>query len=313
MKVNILMATYNGERFISEQIESIRNQSFQAWELYIRDDRSSDQTPEIIREYTEKDSRIHFINDGETLNLGVIGSFHTLLNYAEADYYFFSDQDDVWLPNKLELALNRAQEEPKGTPLMVYTDLKVVNQNLEVISESMIRTQSGHANTELVQELTENTVTGGVSMINHSLATQWYDDENVIMHDWYLALLASATGKLIYIDEPTQLYRQHDANVLGARTLSKRMKRWFKPLTLVQTYWQLIIRSQKQAEKLLRLEKLSEPNRQMVQDVVSLLGQPISVRHQLIKKYDFGKNKAFHTFVFRTLVLTKFGYKGALK
>ena len=81
----------------------------------------------------------------------------------------------------------------------------------------MIRTQSDHANTELIQELTENTVTGGVAMINHALAELWTGQEKhaLLMHDWYLALLATAFGKLIYIDRPTELYRQHSSNVLG--------------------------------------------------------------------------------------------------
>ncbi|MBM9834585.1 glycosyltransferase family 2 protein, partial [Enterococcus faecalis] len=77
-------------------------------------------------------------------------------------------------------------------PLLVYTDLKIVDRDLNVLHESMIKTQSDHANTELVQELTENTVTGGTAMINHALAELWTSTEDLLMHDWYLALLASA-------------------------------------------------------------------------------------------------------------------------
>ena len=86
-------------------------------------------------------------------------------------------------------------------PLLIYTDLKVVDENLSVLHESMIRTQSDHANTELIQELTENTVTGGVAMINHALAELWTGEEkhDLLMHDWYLGLLASAFGNLVYI------------------------------------------------------------------------------------------------------------------
>ena len=91
---------------------------------------------------------------------------------------------------------------------------------------SMIRTQSDHANTELIQELTENTVTGGVAMINHALADLWTGQEKhaLLMHDWYLALLATAFGKLIYIDRPTELYRQHSSNVLGLVPLENGLK-----------------------------------------------------------------------------------------
>ena len=132
-------------------------------------------------------------------------------------------------PEKIALQVAEAAKHPQEVPLLVYTDLKVVDENLNVQHESMIRTQSDHANTELIQELTENTVTGGVAMINHALADLWTGQEKhaLLMHDWYLALLATSFGKLIYIDQPTELYRQHSSNVLGARTLRKRVKTGF--------------------------------------------------------------------------------------
>ena len=117
---------------------------------------------------------------GAIENLGVIKSFHALLKYEKADFYCFSDQDDVWLPEKIALQVAEAAKHPQEVPLLVYTDLKVVDENLNVQHESMIRTQSDHANTELIQELTENTVTGGVAMINHALAELWTGQENMI-------------------------------------------------------------------------------------------------------------------------------------
>ena len=196
MKVTILMSTYNGENFLAEQIESIQQQTYTDWTLLIRDDGSKDKTREIIKRFALQDDRITFINPDQTENLGVIKSFFTLLKYQESDYYLFSDQDDTWLPEKLSLQLEEASRYPSDKPLLVYTDLKVVNQDLEVLHESMIRTQSDHANTKLVQEMTENTVTGGVSLINHALAELWTGEEpnELLMHDWYLGLLASAFG-----------------------------------------------------------------------------------------------------------------------
>ena len=169
MKVTILMSTYNGENFLAEQIESIQQQTYTDWTLLIRDDGSKDKTRDLIKRFASEDDRIVFINPDQTENLGVIKSFFTLLKYQESDYYLFSDQDDTWLPEKLSLQLEKASHYSSAKPLLVYTDLKVVNQDLEVLHESMIRTQSDHANTELVQEMTENTVTGGVSLINHAL------------------------------------------------------------------------------------------------------------------------------------------------
>lgn len=308
MKVNILMSTYNGQQFLAEQIRSIQEQTFADWTLLIRDDGSSDQTKDLLQEFARQDSRIRLIDVEEQKNLGVIKSFHRLVHYEKADYYFFSDQDDVWLPDKLEVSLQEARLYPTDQPLMVYMDLTVVNQDLQVMSESMIRSQSHHANTQLVQELTENTVTGGVAMINHALAELWSGTEDILMHDWYLALLASALGTLVFIDKPGELYRQHADNVLGARTLSKRFKKWIRPHILFKVYWELIKNSQKQASFLLD-KPLSPADRELVQAFVMIMDKPMLERYQTLKKYGLRKNKAFHTFVFTTLIVTKFAYK----
>ncbi|HFI0238455.1 TPA: glycosyltransferase family 2 protein [Streptococcus suis] len=308
MKVNILMSTYNGQQFLAEQIRSIQEQTFSDWTLLIRDDGSSDQTKDLLHDFARQDSRIRLIDVEEQKNLGVIKSFHRLLRYEKADYYFFSDQDDVWLPDKLEVSLQEAQSYPADQPLMVYMDLTVVNQDLQVMTESMIRSQSHHANTKLVEELTENTVTGGVAMINHSLAELWTGTEDILMHDWYLALLASALGKLVFIDKPGELYRQHADNVLGARTLSKRFKKWIRPHILFKVYWELIKNSQKQASFLLD-KPLSPADRELVQAFVTIMDKPMLERYQTLKKYGLRKNKAFHTFVFTTLIVTNFAYK----
>lgn len=308
MKVNILMSTYNGERFLAEQLDSILAQTYQEWQLLIRDDGSSDRTRDIIKNYCLKDQRIHFVNENESANYGVIKSFFSLLKYEKADFYFFSDQDDIWLPNKLDISLTQAGKYDTDKPLLVYTDLKVVNSKLEVLHESMIRTQSHHANTQLVQELTENTVTGGTALINHALAEQWRTTENLLMHDWYLALVASALGNLVYIDSPTELYRQHEDNVLGARTWSKRMKNWVRPHKLVEKYWWLIDSSQAQARFLLDLE-LSQSDRRLVEAFVNILEQPLFTRIRNLFHYKLRKNRSFHTLVFRTLIITKFGYR----
>ena len=309
MKVNILMSTYNGQEFIAQQIQSIQKQTFENWNLLIRDDGSSDETPKIIADVAKSDARIRFINADKRENFGVIKNFYTLLKYEKADYYFFSDQDDVWQPQKLELTLASVEKENNQIPLMVYTDLTVVDRDLQVLHDSMIKTQSHHANTSLLEELTENTVTGGTMMVNHCLAKQWkqcYDD--LIMHDWYLALLAASLGKLIYLDETTELYRQHESNVLGARTWSKRLKNWLRPHRLVKKYWWLVTSSQQQASHLLELD-LPAANKAIIQAYVTLLDQSFLNRIKWLKQYGFAKNRAFHTFVFKTLIITKFGYR----
>ena len=313
MRVNILMSTYNGEKFVAEQIESIQKQTHTEWHLIIRDDGSTDKTCEIIGDFVNKDSRIKLIR---AENVGVIKSFYELIkNNNEANFYFFADQDDYWLPEKLTVMLAEAKKHDNRKPVMYYTDLTVTDKALNVTAKSMIRSQSDHANTKLVQELTENTVTGGASMINHELAKLWQTTNDIIMHDWYLALVAVALGELVYIDQPTHLYRQHDANVLGARTLSKRIKKWLHPHLWFEKYWGLITASQRQAQKLLteNLSAMSEADKALVTAYVTILEQPKEKRRQILAQYDLRKNKNYHTSIFRTLIITKFAYKGKNK
>lgn len=310
MKINIVMSTYNGEQFLAEQIDSIQQQTFKDWQLLIRDDGSSDQTPEIIKSFVAQDPRIVFINEHDRENFGVIKNFFTLIKHDKADYYFFSDQDDVWLEDKLETMLAAARQYPDQLPLMVYTDLCVVDQNLQVMNQSMIRSQSHHANTELVQELTENTVTGGVAMINHTLAERWRTLDNIIMHDWYLAVLATAIGKLVYIDQPGELYRQHDNNVLGARTFTKRLKTWLSgPSKMLEKYWWLIHASQAQADKILQENELGDEQEAVIRNYIALERLPLSQRIRVLRQYKYAKNKWFHTMIFRLLIMTRIGNK----
>ena len=310
MKVTILLSTYNGEQFLSEQIKSIQEQTYRDWQLLIRDDGSTDGTRAVIEDFCCKDDRIAFINRENPQNLGVIQSFHSLLQYQDSDFYLFSDQDDVWLPDKIAMQLAEADKYDSSQPLLVYTDLKVVDQELQVVHESMIRTQSDHANTELVQELTENTVTGGVSMINRALAQLWTgkEEHELLMHDWYLGLLAAAFGNLVYIDKPGELYRQHSNNVLGARTLRKRVKNWVRPHVLFAKYWKLIKDSQTQARNLLVLPLTAE-NRELIENFVTIMEVPFKERWRRIRRYGYRKNRTFHTLVFTSLILTKFAYK----
>ncbi|HGI3867684.1 TPA: glycosyltransferase family 2 protein [Streptococcus agalactiae] len=309
MKVNILMATYNGEKFLAQQIESIQKQTFKEWNLLIRDDGSSDKTCDIIRNFTAKDSRIRFINENEHHNLGVIKSFFTLVNYEVADFYFFSDQDDVWLPEKLSVSLEAAKHKASDVPLLVYTDLKVVNQELNILQDSMIRAQSHHANTTLLPELTENTVTGGTMMINHALAEKWFTPNDILMHDWFLALLAASLGEIIYLDLPTQLYRQHDNNVLGARTMDKRFKILREgPKSIFTRYWKLIHDSQKQASLIVDKygDIMTANDLELIKCFIKIDKQPFMTRLRWLWKYGYSKNQFKHQVVFKWLITTNY-------
>jgi len=137
-KVVILMVTYNGSAYLSEQIGSIIKQSYQNWTLMIRNDLSSDNSAEIIQEQIRDDARINMTEDDQG-RLGVNGNFNALLQVAfnsDADYFLLSDQDDVWDENKLEHQLYLMVELERkypDKPLLIHSDLKVVDQSLQEI------------------------------------------------------------------------------------------------------------------------------------------------------------------------------------
>lgn len=230
-RVFILLATYNGGRFIVEQICSIQAQSYSDWELYIRDDGSCDDTVLQVEELSRMDERIHLVRD-DLGNRGVVGNFSVLLELAlieKADYVFLADQDDVWHPDKLQTmlaAMNALECKYEATPLLVHADLAVVGENLHPIAPSFsdyahLSPTTAHLGILLCQ----NQVTGCACLINRSLLKLAHPvPQGVLMHDWWLALLAASTGKIGFI--PTQLvkYRQHGGNVLGAISFMHRLK-----------------------------------------------------------------------------------------
>ncbi|MEE3650979.1 MULTISPECIES: glycosyltransferase family 2 protein [unclassified Brenneria] len=230
--VAILLSAYNGEKYISEQIDSILNQSYKYFSLYIRDDSSSDRTKDIIRSYANKDNRIVIIDDD--MNRGASGSFFYLIRNVDADVYFFSDQDDVWLDNKIELCLQEINKHGIHQPLLVNTDLKVVDAHLKEISHSFYE----YINIDLdvakkkKQILFQNYVVGCTVCLTRPLvdiALPKIEDEHFIaMHDWWFALVATYFGQIITVKKSTMLYRQHGGNVLGAQNNS--LTRYFYSL-----------------------------------------------------------------------------------
>ncbi|WP_284680482.1 glycosyltransferase family 2 protein [Aceticella autotrophica] len=220
--IDILISAYNGEEYIREQIDSILNQTYTDWRLLIRDDGSKDRTLEIIEGYVGKfNKKIYFINDKDK-HLGASMSFFKLLNYSTADYIMFCDQDDVWIADKIEITLNKMHDLEKlypDKPILIHSNLKVVNGGLKIIDEFFWKYQKLNPNLKRLNNLLiQNNVTGCTVMINRKLKDLLETvPGNLIMHDWWFALVASAFGVIDYIDEPLILYRQHGANDTGAK------------------------------------------------------------------------------------------------
>ncbi|MDP2805323.1 MAG: glycosyltransferase family 2 protein [Gallionellaceae bacterium] len=231
-RVAIVMATYNGGRFVEEQIRSIQAQSYQAWVLYVRDDGSRDDTVQKVLKIGLEDHRIKLVRD-ELGSQGAKGNFSSLMKVAledGADYLFLADQDDVWLPEKLAIMLGVMYKletnSDESTPLLVHCDLMVVNDELELTANSFVnlsRLTPGTA--ELGVFLCQNQVTGCACLINRALLELTVPVPNsVIMHDWWCALLASAVGKIEFIPKPLVIYRQHGGNVIGAMSLGEKVR-----------------------------------------------------------------------------------------
>lgn len=217
-KIAILMSTYNGEEYLSKQVESIKNQTNNDWHLYIRDDGSTDSTFSILKEISDRDKRITFVNKDDVKNVGVIRSFMSLLENSDADFYMFSDQDDVWKENKIQRALSLMKtQDYQSTPICLHTELQIVDDNLQPL-ELMKR---GRVWSDFQHFLFGNCVTGCTVMINQKLKQMInfdsLDYSRIAMHDWLFADVASAFGKVIYDSEPTILYRQHGSNVVGGK------------------------------------------------------------------------------------------------
>ena len=224
-KVDILLATYNGEKYIREQIDSILNQTHKEFRLLISDDGSTDKTRTILEEYKNRDSRIEvFFQEN---NLGVVKNFEFLLEKVEAKYYMFSDQDDIWKESKIEKSLNKIEE---GFDL-VYSDLEVVDENLNVTYESYWKLKGIYNKIKKYNNFEalylNNFVTGCTLISKKELINSFMPLPNTskfVLHDYWISLIISQEGKIAYIEEPLIKYRQHKNNKVGSKKKSDELK-----------------------------------------------------------------------------------------
>lgn len=294
MNIDILLAAYNGEDYISNQIKSILNQTYLDYKLYIRDDLSTDTTKAILSFYAKNFPRIVQIVDlhNKHHRLKINGNFSKLLEYSTSNYIMFSDQDDVWLPNKIKMSMNKMLEMEnkygKDKPLLVHTDLKIVDCNLNTISSSFWKYQNLNPKQgkNLGRLLLQNVVTGCTMMINKPLKNLVLPiPSEAIMHDWWIALVAVTFGKVDYIKTPTVLYRQHDNNDTGAKKwgIQYVINRVLNRNQIKEYFYKTVI----QAEKFLDIygEKLDDNNFKLVDTYTNLENMNfISKRVKLITK-----------------------------
>lgn len=226
----VLMSTYNGEKFLREQIDSVLSQQGVDVRLYIRDDGSSDDTTAIISEYTEKNDNISFLQGN---NVGVGSSFMALVRAAgtAADFFAFADQDDIWLPDKLERAVSVLSE--KTGPWCYCSNQTLVDSEGNVIRQR----HEAAIDAGYMQILCNNMVTGCTMVWNKDLQTLLVRNTEVPspellrkrIHDVWVAMVAAVTGNIYYDPDSFILYRQHENNVVGAKGTG-RIQEWKKKL-----------------------------------------------------------------------------------
>ncbi|EJD6393829.1 glycosyltransferase [Proteus mirabilis] len=224
MTIDIILATYNGEKFLKEQILSILNQSYKNIRLLIRDDGSSDESKNIILDLCNKDNRIIFIDDNIPPN-GVGENFKILLQHCTSDYVMISDQDDIWNNQKIEKLLRFAEKE--FTPLLpciAYSPGIVTDTNLNVTNQLTSYSLKVKKVNDMI--LMNGGVQGCAMIINKCLYKRALK-ENIFwhMHDQVLTLYAICFGSIYFYNEPLFFYRQHGNNVLGFN--NNNISHWF--------------------------------------------------------------------------------------
>ena len=216
-KIEILMATYNGETYIREQIDSIINQTYKNWVLLVRDDNSKDNTVSIIEEYEQKDSRIRLLRDKKG-NLGFVRNFEELMANSLEDFIMFSDQDDYWIENRIEkyieIITNLSSEDMKK-PLLIHSNSFICDKELNIKKEKFISNCAEDKEFDIV--FFNYIVQGSTALINRKLVNLALPfSSKVTLHDRYLHLLAEFLGKRIFLNQSLMKYRQHDNNKIGA-------------------------------------------------------------------------------------------------
>ncbi len=205
-KVAVLLSTYNGEKYLKEQIDSILNQTYKNIELIIRDDGSKDNTISILKEYEKKHNNIRLVQ-GE--NLGFLKSFFELLKMSNADYYSYADQDDIWIENKIEIAVNSLNKLDDTKPNMAFSNSDYYNENMELIAE-------GEKNKKYSFLMSLFSCVGqGMTMVINDKARRVIIEnlpEKCLFHDWWTYMICAGLGEISYNNVTTVKYRRMEKN-----------------------------------------------------------------------------------------------------
>ncbi|MGB8450970.1 MAG: glycosyltransferase [Anaerocolumna sp.] len=316
-RVNIIMATYNGEKYIREQIESILKGNYDNWKLWIFDDGSTDGTNCIVDEYIcrfpDKIMYQHNVNNkGVTLNFlegvqfaaeynnklseeaGLIKEDYDTQPVTIIDYYMFCDQDDVWMTDKICKTMMQMKKIEKkfgqDYPVAVFTDALVVDNNLNMLNQSFYKSSRlDTRKVDLPHIMMENKLIGCTVMFNESLQRLMCKQPvHARYHDWWVALIAAAFGHISFLPAVTLFYRQHGDNAVGTQNFRSYIN---DRITSLAKQKEVIYETALQADEFYRMYEAQMPAEQKMQvySMANILNESWIKRRHLVLKFGFMK------------------------
>ena len=219
----VLLSTYNGEKYVGQQLDSIVQQDYPNIELYVRDDGSTDGTKEILQQYAERYPHIHLVESNG--NLGYPACFFALMNLElEGDYFFFADQDDVWKKEKISRAVSRLEKEDEKIPVAYYAGYHVCNQSLEIVGESP-KKRIPLTFKDALFDVCGLEFTMGVNRTAKEFLATHKPQKSTSRGPW-MSLLYTAFGKVIYDEWPCAMYRRHTQAVTASNMSFFGLWKW---------------------------------------------------------------------------------------
>lgn len=297
--IYIIMCTYNGERYIQEQLQSIEQNLAQDWKIIVSDDQSTDNTVKILKDFEKKKPGKMIIN----INKAKKGAIHNFLSSIytigvemnDNDFIMLCDQDDVWNADKISKTMHDMREQivlyGNTIPLLVCTDVSVVDSKMNIIHESFRKMNHYNiSHLDFAHLLMENKVQGCTIMINKGMALMLDKlPYNAMMHDGWLAFIAAAFGRIKYIDQPTMKYRQHTANVQGSIAFREDIK---NKLSNLGGQRQIVMNTAAQVREFIEIygDRLSDTIKREAEAFATLPQQNFVMRRYNIIKYHMWKS-----------------------
>ncbi|GAB5415379.1 MAG: hypothetical protein Cons2KO_29820 [Congregibacter sp.] len=282
----VCMATYNGMRFVREQLDSILKQSLPAAKILISDDGSDDGTPEILADFAKLDPRIELLPPRSPRGNGACGNFEYLLKTAQTRlpdedvFIALADQDDIWLPHKLETMADVLRQFHG-----CYSDLTLMHADGHDLGDTLLQQLRAPSEPSLRSLLAQNAVPGcALALRREMLALALPFPKDLVNHDWWLAVCLAAQGTLAAIDEPLLRYRQHAGNAVGAY---RPLRQLMRLSSLVQRQQRVLASQRVAVEELVqRLEKQPSPAVPVLENYVARLAHRSST--QRVRSMLFG-------------------------